>query len=246
MSFGDAPPQKTALQSDNFRNFGLPIILFGGLAYFIWAFSQYMWHTAEEGTKTVSAAVKPSVLGLPDVKGAGVVPVNSRAIQGLVNEQVTGKFDPGGDAPVQRKATEEDEGPGTISIMPDRGAKDKVVREWKMRGVIYDLLTLKPIPGVHMLFIDNQTNARAEIQSDDKGRYRAILPALPDRGYIVTLSKPGYEKTYLDPGTENVVDMPLERRKEIVKELSSLIAEPASLQPNSDTPLVTDFHLAPK
>ena len=245
MSFGDAPPEKSALQSDNFRNFGLPIILFGGLAYFIWAMAQYMWHTAEEGTKTVSTIVKPAVSGLPDVKGAGVVPVNSRAIQGLVNEQVTGKFDPTGNVAVQRKETE-DEGPGTISIMADKGAKDKIVREWKMRGVIYDLITLKPVPGVRMLFIDNQTNARAEIQSDAQGRYRAILPSLSGRGYIVTLSKPGYEKTYLDPGTENVADMPLARRKEIVKELSSLIGEPASLQPNSDTPLVTDFHIAPK
>ncbi len=248
MSFTEKSPEKSALQNDNFRNFGIPLLLFGGLAYVMWAFSQYMWNTAESSTHNV-AAIAQQAAGSPAavVKGAGVVPTNSKAIQGLVNEQVTGQFNPDGDAPPEtKKAGEEDEGPGTISIMPDKRAKTKVVSEWRMRGAIYDLITLKPVAGVRMIFTDNQTNSKAQIQSDVHGNYRAILPALPGRGYLVTLSKPGYEKAYLDPGTEGVAEMPEERRREIAKELSSLIAEPASLQPNSDTPLVTDFHIAPK
>lgn len=246
MSFRDAPPQKTALQSDTFRNFGVPILLFGGLAYVLWTASQYMWRTAEESTKNVMAASMPAAS--PTVTGGGVVPVDSKSIQGLVNEQVTGTFDPTGHmAPVETgKPDDDDDGPGAISIMPDDRLKDKVVKEWKMRGVICDLLTLKPVPGVHVIFTDNATNSRAQILTDANGRYRTILPALAGRGYHVTLSKAGYAKTYLDPGTEGVADMPLERRAELVKELSSVIAEPSSLQPNSDTPLVTDFHMAPK
>ncbi|MDD5303662.1 MAG: carboxypeptidase-like regulatory domain-containing protein [Elusimicrobia bacterium] len=248
MSFLDAPPEKSAFQNDNFRNFGLPILFFGGFAYAIWAFSQYMWRTAEKGTETVSTLAK-TVAGAPAPKGGGVVPVDSKAIQGLVLEQTTGVYDPTGGEGAGRpaaKRAEEDEGPGTISIMPEKGARPKVVSEWKMRGVIYDLITLKPVPGVHMIFTDNVTNSRAQIKTDAEGRYRVLLPTLPGRGYLVTLSKTGYEKSYLDPGTEGVAEMPLERRQEIAKELSSLIAEPASLQPNSDTPLVTDFHMAPK
>ena len=62
----------------------------------------------------------------------------------------------------------------------------------------------------------------------------------------MSFSKPGYSKTYLDPGTEGVAEKPLPERKQLVSELSSLIMEPAALEPNSDTALVTDFYLAPK
>jgi hypothetical protein len=273
MSFQDAPPEKTALQSDAFRNFGIPILFFGGLAYFIWAFSHYMWRTAEEGTVTTVAATKATLANagksgapgsgtvaqaiLSDLKdnrdtpggsssGSGVVPSDSASIQALVDAQRTGKHEPTGRDPMPETKSVEEEGPGIVSIMQEKGPRPKVVSEWKMRGTIYDLITLKPVPGVHMIFTDNATNSKAQIKTDEQGRYRTILPALPGRGYLVTLSKTGYLKSYLDPGTEGVSDMPLERRKEIVSELASLIAEPAALQPNSGDPLLTDFHMAPK
>ncbi|MCR4295384.1 MAG: hypothetical protein NUW21_07600 [Elusimicrobia bacterium] len=246
MSFRDAPAEKTALQNDNFRNFGIPILFFGGLAYGIWAFSTYMWKTAEQGTKAVAGALSPTANSPTIIKGGGIVPSDSAGIQGLVNEQRTGKYDPTGEDPM-READKppEEEGPGIVSIVPEKGGRPEAVFEWKMRGVIYDLVTLKPVPGVHMIFIDNATNFRAQIKTDSRGRYRAILPALAGRGYLVSLSKTGYLKSYLNPGTEGVAEMPLEQRAELAKELASLIAEPASVQPNSNTPLVTDFHLAP-
>lgn len=240
MSFQDAPPEKTALQNDTFRSFGIPILFFGALAFLIWTFSQYMWRTAEQGTKESVQVLKPLA------KGGGVVPSDSAGIQGLVNEQRTGRYDPTGQDPLPETKPAEEEGPGIVSVMPEKGARPKAVTEWRMRGVIYDLITLKPVPGVHMIFTDNETNSRAQIKTDEQGRYRAVLPALQGRGYLVSLSKTGYQKSYLDPGTEGVADMPLERRAEIVKELSSLIAEPAALEPNGDTPLVTDFHMAPR
>ncbi len=248
MSFGDGPPEKTALQNDSFRNFGIPFLIFGGLAYCIWAFSQYMWRTAEEGTRTVSTSIKKVGVLPSSSAGAGVVPTDSQSIHALVLEQTTGVYDPKGviAAEESRKRVTADEGPGTISIMPEKGPQPKIIDEWKVRGVIYDLVTLKPVPGVHMIFTDNVTNSRVQIKTDEEGRYKALLPFLAGRGYLVTLSKAGYEKSYLDPGTEGVSEMTVERRTEISKELASLIAEPASLQPNADTPLVTDFHLAPK
>jgi hypothetical protein len=246
MSFLDAPPEKTALQNDTFRSFGIPILFFGALAWAVWAGGQYLWHTAEQGTKGAVEVLKPTGSSPSVVKGGGVVPSDSAGIQGLVNEQRTGKYDPMGRDPMPETKSVEEEGPGIVSIMPEKGPRPKVVSEWKMRGTIYDLITLKPVPGVHMIFTDNETNSKAQIKTDELGRYRAILPALTGRGYLVTLSKTGYQKSYLDPGTEGVSDMPLERRKEIVSELASLIAEPAALQPNSGDPLLTDFHMAPK
>lgn len=252
MSFLDAPPEKSALQNDNFRNFGIPLIIFGGLAWALWAFSQYMWRTAEEGTTTMTKAiVKTAATGSPT--GSGVVPTDSQAIHDMVLEHDgvdrKGKAGPGASdasAPAEA-ASDAEQGPGTISIMPENQTpRRKAVLEWKMRGTIYDLMTLKPVPGVHMIFTDNATNSKAQIKTDEEGRYRVLLPALNGRGYLVSLSKAGYEKAYLDPGTEGVSEMSVDRRQEITKELSSLIAEPASLTPNGDTPLITDFHMAPK
>lgn len=249
MSFLDAPPEKSALQNDTFRTFGIPILFLGGLAAFVWTAGQYLWRTAEEGTKAVIAASGTPSAGAAKGGAAG----GGTVAQALIDELKSNRDEPAASspgaaapAPAEAATPDEDEGPGIVSIMPDKGARPKAVSEWRMRGVIYDLVTLKPVPGVHMIFTDNETNSRAQIKTDAQGRYRAILPALPGRGYLVTLSKTGYLKSYLDPGTEGVSDMPLERRAEIVKELSSLIAEPAALEPNGDTPLVTDFHMAPK
>ena len=209
----------------------MPILFFVGFAFFIWSLGQYLWRTAEEGIKTVPGGIKSTVAGAVS-QGGGFVP------------QAPARDLPPETEPPTEPA--EAVGPGTISIMPSEAPKAKVVREWKMRGTIYDLITLQPVPSAQLTFTDNDTNARALIQADSQGRYRAILPSLDGRGYVVTLAKPGYVKSYLNPGTEGVASMPLERRKEIVKELSSLIAEPASIQPDSGAPLVTNFYIAPK
>ncbi len=213
MSFADAPPRKTALQSATFRNLILPILLLGGLAFVIWSLGRSLWTRVEDDAKTVQAVVKTT------------------SDAAFISET--------------RKHPEEDEEPGAVSIMPEEASPAKIVREWKMRGVIYDLVTLKPVPGVDMILTDNETNARVQIRTDSLGRYRAILPSLAGRGYLVTLSKPDYEKSYLDSGVKAVGRMSLARRKKLARELSSLIAEPAALEPRSEAPLVTDFHLAP-
>ncbi|UPT72410.1 MAG: hypothetical protein M0D55_10455 [Elusimicrobiota bacterium] len=270
LSFLDAPPERGALQNDNFRAYGLPAILFGGLAFVMYQFSQFMWRTAEQNTEMYdtnakAASAKREATTSREKIGGGVVPVDSKAIQGLVNEQVTGVYDPEGDArnlpsdgpgeqgrgaPARQargEAAPEETGPGIVSITA-APTKRKAVREWKLRGGIYDLITLKPVPGVRMVFTDNATNSRAHIVTDQQGRYKVVLPPLtdPDRGYLVSITKAGYETTYLNPGTEGVAEMPLERRQEMVRELSTLIGEPATVHPDSETPLVTDFHLAPK
>jgi hypothetical protein len=135
---------------------------------------------------------------------------------------------------------------GDVSIRSSADGKRHVITEWKLRGRVYDLLTLKPLAGVSMIFTDNQTNSRAQAMTDARGLYRIILPPLQDRGYLVTMTKTGYVKSYLNPGAEGVSKMPLERRQELVRELAALILEPSSLEPGTEESLVTDFHLAPK
>lgn len=240
MSFRDAPPEKGALENDNFKTFGIPLIIFGGLAGVLWWYSQTMW-------TAVSAGVEDQPLKPPPTQQAPADQSASAMIQAEVDKLAA--MQGGGEAPPTAESAldaDAEEGDGSISVMKGQGPRSKVITEWKMRGMIYDLLTLTPVAGARLVFTDNDTNLRAVIQSDGTGRYRAILPPLPGRGYVVTISKPGYSNSYLNPGTEGVGEMPLDRRRELVKELSSAIAEPASLEPNSDTPLVTDFHLAPR
>jgi hypothetical protein len=231
MSFLDAPPEKTAFQNDNFRNFGMPIIFFGGFAWAIWSFGQYMWRTASEGTKTVPAVVKKQDSPSVSYSAGKHAPLDASP------------------SPEAQKQAPENEGSGNISVMPvkkDSAAKAKGGSEWKMHGVVYDLITLKPVPGVHLIFTDNMTSRRVPIDADSQGRYRALLPLLVGRGYIVTMSKPGYKSTYLDPGIEGVSSLPLERRRELVRDLSSLISQPYLFEPDSGAPLVADFYLPPQ
>jgi YD repeat-containing protein len=81
--------------------------------------------------------------------------------------------------------------------------------------------------------------------TDPGGRYRAILPPLSDRGYLVKVSMSGYAPTYLDPGTEGVREKPEEERRILCRDLGTAVLQPASLQPHDGDPLVTDFYLAP-
>jgi hypothetical protein len=60
------------------------------------------------------------------------------------------------------------------------------------------------------------------------------------------MSKPGYKPTYLDPGITGVSRLPLERRREIVSDLSSLISQPYLFEPDSGAPYAADFYLPPQ
>ncbi len=227
MSFADAPSEKGAFQNDSWRRLGLPIIFFAGLGLAVWTFGEYLWKTAVDSTETVSVG-----------KETVDRPAEGRVVRGLHGDARS---------PVDAPALEEPA--GSVSVVPEVAEvapqRKAVVTEWRMRGAIYDLITLKPVPGVNMIFTDNETNSRVQIQTDELGRYRAILPPLAGRGYLVTLSKPDYEKSYLNSGAKGVGQMTLARRKKLAKELSSSIVEPALLEPRSAAPLVTDFHLAP-
>lgn len=120
-----------------------------------------------------------------------------------------------------------------------------VVKEWRMRGVVYDLKTLAPIPKCRMVFSDEQANARFETMADAAGRYRMILPPLDGRGYSVTMRQPGYAASYLNPGMENVRGLSPQERWQMSQDLSGSVMTPYTVEPNSGDPLITDFYLAP-
>ena len=123
--------------------------------------------------------------------------------------------------------------------------QSKPVKEWKLRGFVYDLVTLQPVPHCKIILSDLETNSHLETATDAGGRYRAILPPLRDRGYLVAISASGYAPAYLNPGAEGVPKKPVGERQNLCKELGTAVVQPASLQPHAADPLVTDFYIAP-
>lgn len=263
-SWREEAPQQSALQSDGFRNKIMPVLIFAGIGIFIWKMGAFFFAQVEENNRQTAgeeARDRKAALAAHGVKGGQDPNEVARAIANGSQDdldRVTKGAQAGVDAgrtasvgsPTATEAAQADEetGSGSISIVSDKAANPapKRATEWKLRGVVYDLVSLKPVPGATLTLTDNQTNARAQTVTDSQGRYRIILPPLDGRGYLVAIAKPGYEKTYLNPGTEGVADMDQARREELARELATTISEPASLEPPSDAPFPTNFHLAPK
>ena len=119
------------------------------------------------------------------------------------------------------------------------------VKEWRLRGHVYDLMTLRPVARCAIILSDLETDAHFETATDDAGLYRAILPPLPGRGYSVGVTHTNHAATYLDPAVLEVPRMPIEVRRNLCRELATAVRGPITLQPLGSSPLVTDFYLAP-
>lgn len=119
------------------------------------------------------------------------------------------------------------------------------VKEWKLRGMVFNLVTLQPIPHCMVYFTDPKTHSRYETSTDGTGAYKTIVPSLTDAGYQVTFQKDGFAKSYLNPGAENVDKMAQDERKQTAVELSKTFDPPYEVQAAGAAPLVTNFYLAP-
>jgi hypothetical protein len=142
-------------------------------------------------------------------------------------------------------AVKEDADDETVSVTVVKEPAPKPVREWKLRGFVYDLVTLQPAPRCKITLTDVETNTHFETATDAGGRYRTILPPLPDRGYLIDISAPGYVPAYLDPDTQGVRRKAAGERQKLCQELGRAVQQPSSLQPRGAEPLVTDFYIAP-
>lgn len=125
------------------------------------------------------------------------------------------------------------------------GVPEEEVREWRLRGVVYDLATLVPVARCAMVFSDEGSTARLQSSTDSDGRYRVVAPALKNRGYAVALQCKGYALSYLNPGTEGVNRMSAEDRRSLAEDLAKALDPPYAIQAYGGKPLVTDFFVAP-
>ncbi len=129
---------------------------------------------------------------------------------------------------------------------PPAAARAASSDEWKLRGTVYDLVSLKPAAGVPMTLKDAETSRVIETITDAKGRYRLTVPALPGRGYSVIFGSPNYASSYLNPGTEGIRDKDEAYRRKLAADLNHALTPPYPLEGYGAAPIVTDYYLAPR
>lgn len=243
------------------RAFIMPAAFFGLLGFAVWRLGTGLFGIATQtsfeergsyasgaggpaSTAAVAAMMQASMDQLKGTGAAGAVDL-AASLDGRPQPGVAGSGASGRVLAAVPDAAEPGEGQGTISVVKETGKAPRVAREWRLRGAVYDLVTLKPVAGAKLVFTDNETNARAETVSNAQGRYRTVLPPLREHGYLVAIAKPGYAASYAGPESAGAADLDLANRKELARQLARSVEAPTSLEPGSDEPFVTDFFLAP-
>lgn len=148
-------------------------------------------------------------------------------------------------APSEENSPPPEPGPDSTAVGPDSAREARDAAEWRLRGTVYDLVTLKPLGHCTMLFKDAENGKSFETSSAADGRYRVIVPSMQGRGYSVVIHKAGYAASYLNPGTENVGKMSDEDRRSLAGDLGKSLDGPYEVQAYGGAPLTTDFYLAP-
>ncbi len=85
---------------------------------------------------------------------------------------------------------------------------------WTVRGLVYDLYSLKPVSGARVTFVSRATGKRLLARTDSAGHYCLKAPQLSTRGYDVTVRHPRYQSNYLDENEPPYRQMGPERRQE--------------------------------
>jgi hypothetical protein len=105
---------------------------------------------------------------------------------------------------------------------------------WRVEGQVYDLFSLKPLPGTRIVFQDKNTGDAHTAASDAKGRYVVYLPKVREGGYEVTVSRKGYSDSYFEEMAPPYRSQSIARRREAAEQLS----ESAMLH----VPLLPEFY----
>ena len=123
--------------------------------------------------------------------------------------------------------------------------KEKPVTEWRFRGKVYNIITLKPLPGVQLAFKDPESGRKVETVTDAQGSYRLVVPALRTGSYSMVIEDERYASAYMNPWGENVNVLSDELRLKTAAELSRSLDPPYDIQGGA-TPVETDLYIAPR
>ena len=115
-----------------------------------------------------------------------------------------------------------------------------------MRGKIYDLLSLKEIPGCKIVFIHPETSARYETSTFADGGYKTTVPSLAKGGYDVAFSHPEYHSSFLMSTHQQAARLPAAQRRREAERLVGVLNKPVELSADGKKPAQSEFFLIPK
>lgn len=114
----------------------------------------------------------------------------------------------------------------------DRCAGISSERGWVLRGRIYDLATLGPVPEAELLFQEADSGRTFRARSARDGSYRARLPGASEAGYAFQVRHPDYGHRHLRGRGVEARSMPARARMELAKDVGRtlLVSGPVTPQ----------------
>jgi len=95
-------------------------------------------------------------------------------------------------------------------------------RLWVVQGKVYDIITLKPVGGVRIVFSDVGTGKEIVTESQGSGRYETELPKVSSGGYRLSVRHPRYSGVYTEEGYTPYHKQSLARRQDAWEMLRSM------------------------
>ncbi|PIP82193.1 MAG: hypothetical protein CO113_19580 [Elusimicrobia bacterium CG_4_9_14_3_um_filter_62_55] len=159
------------------------------------------------------------------------------------------------DTPQRRRGLPED--PAVIAAAQDSGggfggfevpttdsAAPEFGKDFRVKGTVYDLFTMKPIGEVDVVFSDLQSGKQLATVTDDSGGFIAHLP-INGKGYTMKIRHSGYEPNYLEDSAPSFKTLPIDQRKSQAGEWMRAGGK-TTLNSNKKTLIRRDFALIPK
>ena len=210
------------------------VLIFMGIGFAIWRGFAYIAMTLDKGVRSPMARYVKHSTSVDDILDPNQ---QSKNKLNTTLEIILGTAPPSAlaDARAMRKGSTS----GGAAV-PDHAEEG----EWLLKGFVYDLVTLKPIGDCPMVFSGG--DKRIKTTTDGGGHYGLTVPIYEHGGYDVLIQCPDYARSYLNPGTEKVRDMPADDRKDLARDLNKSTDGPYQVEGIGTAPLMTDFYVAPK
>lgn len=90
---------------------------------------------------------------------------------------------------------------------------------WTLRGQVFDLLSLKPVPGAALTFTDTFSGAVYRGQSDARGAYAVAVPKGEGTAYQVSVRRRGFKPDYLEDSEPTFLTRGPAARRESAREM---------------------------
>lgn len=116
--------------------------------------------------------------------------------------------------------------------------------EWRMRGVVSDLITAEPVGRAEVVFTDPRNGRQFRTGTDTKGNYRANLPVTPD-GYDLTIRHTKYEPKYFEDGVPPYRTLGVEQRQKVADDFMKVMQSKDLVRAEGGEVLQRNFVLIP-